>query len=279
MIHKTLVAFVGLFALGCFGQHAVAGHRLVVQGNNKLAIVGEDGKIQWQMKWGGIHDIHVLRNGHIMVQQGSGKVAEIDPDTKSVVWSYDSTKQNGNQGKRIEVHAFQPLPDGKVMIAESGVGRIIEVDRDGKLLKEVKLKINKPHPHRDTRLVRKLVNGNYLVCHEGDGAVREYDGETGKVVWDYDVPLFGKEPRGGHGIEAFGNQAFAAVRLTNGNTLIATGKRTQCSRSYAREEDRLATAPKRLAQHNTCLGDNARSTAQRQLRHRQLSRRPRRTRC
>jgi hypothetical protein len=37
------------------------------------------------------------------------------------------------------------------------------------------------------------------------------------------VPLFGMKPKGGHGPEAFGNQAFAAVRLANGNTLIATG--------------------------------------------------------
>ncbi|MFP6751158.1 MAG: PQQ-binding-like beta-propeller repeat protein, partial [Pirellulaceae bacterium] len=151
------------------------------------------------------------------------KVVEIDPASGKVVWTYDSTQQNGNAGKKVEVHAFQPLENGLVMIAESGVGRIIEVDRDGKIHKEIKLQVKQPHPHRDTRLVRKLKSGNYLVCHEGDGAVREYDGQTGEVVWDYDIPLFGKERRGGHGPEAFGNQVFGAVRLANGNTLIATG--------------------------------------------------------
>ncbi len=194
-----------------------------MQGNGKLAIVDVGGSVEWEMKWGGIHDIAVLPNGHIMVQQQMRKVVEIDPATKQVVWSYDSSQQNGNAGKKIEVHAFQPLPNGRVMIAESGPARIIEVDRDGKLLHEVKLQIANPHPHRDTRLVRKLDNGNYLVCQEGDGVVREYDGQSGKIVWDYPVPLFGKAPAGGHGPEAFGNQAFAAVRLKNGNTLIATG--------------------------------------------------------
>ncbi|MBI1312324.1 PQQ-binding-like beta-propeller repeat protein [bacterium] len=200
-----------------------AAHRVVMQGNGKLAMVAGDGSVEWEMKWGGIHDIHVLPNGHIMVQQQMHKVVEIDPATKQVVWSYDSSQQNGNAGKKVEVHAFQPLPNGHVMIAESGPARIIEVDRDGKLLHEVKLQIAHPHPHRDTRLVRKLDSGNYLVCQEGDGVVREYDGQSGKIVWDYDVPLFGKAPAGGHGPEAFGNQAFAAVRLKNGNTLIATG--------------------------------------------------------
>ena len=157
------------------------------------------------------------------MQQGAAKVAEIDPATKQVVWSYDSAKQNGNEGKKVEVHAFQPLEEGRLMIAESGPARIIEIDRDGKLLKEVKLKVTHSHPHTDTRLARKLSNGNYLVCHEGDGFIREYDAKTSEIVWDYEVPLFGKQPKGGHGPEAFGNKCFAAVRLPNGNTLIATG--------------------------------------------------------
>ena len=46
-----------------------------------------------------------------------------------------------------------------IMIAESGAGRIIEIDRNGKLLKQIQLIINNPHPHMDTRLARKLSNG------------------------------------------------------------------------------------------------------------------------
>jgi hypothetical protein len=38
--------------------------------------------------------------------------------------------------------------------------------------------------------------------------------------------MFGRQPRGGHGVEAFGNQCFAALRLENGNTLLSTGKRS-----------------------------------------------------
>jgi hypothetical protein len=67
-----------------------------------------------------------------------------------------------------------------------------------------------------------LPNGHYLVAHESDGAVREYDSK-GKVVWEFEVPLFGKSPKGGHGPEAFGNSVFSATRLSNGNTLIGGG--------------------------------------------------------
>lgn len=216
------VACLALVAFATLASTAAAQHRLLVQGNNRLAIVGKDGEVEWEMPWGAIHDIHVLPDGHILVQQGASKVAEIDPKTKQVVWSYDSAKQNGNEGKRVEVHAFQPLGEGRLMIAESGPARIIEIDRDGKLLKEIELKINHPNAHSDTRLARKLESGHYLVAHEADGFVREYDAD-GRVVWEYEVPLFNKERKGGHGLDAFGNQLFAAIRLKNGNTLIATG--------------------------------------------------------
>ena len=212
-----------LFCLLLVGSSAQAAHRVILQGNGKLTIVKPDGSAEWEMNWGGIHDIHVLKNGHILVQQGAAKVSEIDPATKKVVWSYDSANQTGNAGKKVEVHAFQPLGDGRLMIAESGPARIIEIDRDGKRLHEIPLKVNRPNAHTDTRLVRKLPTGNYLVCHEGDGCVREYDGKSGEVVWEFEVPLFGKSPKGGHGPEAFGNKCFAAVRLPNGHTLITTG--------------------------------------------------------
>jgi len=202
---------------------ASADHSVALQGNGKLVILAADGSSQWEMPWKGIHDIHVLPSGNLMVQQGGSKVVEIDPKTKQLVWQYDSSKQNGNEGKKIEVHSFQPLENGHVMIAETTAMRIIEVDRDGNVQKSIKMKVNKPHPHTDTRLVRKLASGNYLACHEGDGFVREYDGTGGEVVWEYEVPMFGREAAPGHGPEAFGNKAFAAVRLPSGNTLITTG--------------------------------------------------------
>ncbi|QDU27853.1 Arylsulfotransferase (ASST) [Anatilimnocola aggregata] len=220
-IAPRIIALSSVFAL-LLPAFATAQQRLALQGAGKLAIVDRAGKIEWQMPWGGIHDLHVLANGNLMVQQGSTKVAEIDVANKKVTWSYDAAKSNGNEGKKIEIHGFQPLADGSVMIAESGARRIIEIDRTGKLLKEFPLKVNHPHQHTDTRLARKLENGNYLVCHEGDGTVREYD-SAGKVVWEFEVPLFGRQSKGGHGPDSFGNKCFAAVRLASGNTLIATG--------------------------------------------------------
>ena len=187
----------------------------------RLAIVAPDGSLEWEMKVGAIHDAWVLPNGNILYQQGWTRIVEVTPEKKTV-WEYDAAKMNGNEGRRVEVHAFQRLEDGRTMIAESGSARIIEVDPAGRIQREVKLKVNKPNAHSDTRLVRRIASGNYLVAHESDGFVREYDA-TGKIVWDYEVPLFGKPRKGGHGPEAFGNSLFSAIRLDNGNTLIGTG--------------------------------------------------------
>lgn len=201
-----------------------ATHRFLTADSSKgrIAIIGADGKTEWEYKIGPLHDLHVLDNGHVLFQTSWTQLVEVDPKSNKVVWQYDSARQNGNEGQAVEVHAFQRLPDGVTMIAESGVSRIIEVDRDGKLLRKIQLKVSKPDPHRDTRLVRKLDTGNYLVCQEGDGLVREYDAK-GEIAWEYQVPLFDKQPKGGHGVEAFGNQCFAALQLKNGNSLISTG--------------------------------------------------------
>lgn len=144
-----------LLALFTFGitSGVAAQHSLVLQGGGKLAIVAADGTIEAEMPWQGIHDVHALANGNFMVQQGASKVVEVDLRKHAVVWSYDAAQSNGNAGQRVEVHAFQPLDNDRVMIAESGPARIIEIDRSGKLLAEVRMKVNHPNPHTDTRLV------------------------------------------------------------------------------------------------------------------------------
>ena len=92
----------------------------------RLAVISQDGKVEWEEKIGDIHDLHVLPNGNLLFQTSWTRLVEMTPEHK-VVWEYDAAKLNGNEGKPVEVHAFQRLPDGVTMIAESGPGRIIEV--------------------------------------------------------------------------------------------------------------------------------------------------------
>ncbi len=201
-----------LVSAPCLHGDDKVGHRLLIadDSTHRIALVNADGSIAWEYKIGPIHDLDLLSGGNVLCQLSWTRIVEIEPSSNKIVWEYDSAKRNGNEGKRVEVHAFQRLADGRTMIAESGPGRIIEVDRAGNLVHEVRLKIAKPSPHSDTRRVRKLENGNYLVCHESQGVVREVD-KTGNIVWDYPVPLFGMKPKGGHGPEGYGNSVFSGA--------------------------------------------------------------------
>ena len=171
-----------------------------------LALVNQNGEIEWQTPIRNIHDAWMLPNGNVLFQTDWTEIVEMNPDRK-VVWKYDARQQNAADGKRVEIHAFQRLPNGHTMLAESGRARIIEVDVEGKIQKQVPLKVEHPNAHTDTRLVRKLENGHYLVAHEGDNkVVREYDAD-GMVIWEYPT----------------GTKVYSAIRLKSGNTLIGMG--------------------------------------------------------
>jgi hypothetical protein len=209
---------IGLTRAGSADTPAVA-HRVLGQDRGHVAIIGTAGQVEWEAPCPGTsHDIALLPSGNILVQTAANNVVEITPE-KTIAWRWDARAVPGNNDG-VEIHAFQRLKNGDTMIAESGNRRIIEVSREGKIVREVPLTVEHPNTHRDTRMARKLDNGHYLVCHEADATVREYDAR-GKVVWSYVLDL-NNQPRtpnhDGHGTEVFG-----AIRLKNGNTLIAGG--------------------------------------------------------
>ena len=218
IISTVLLAFSAL----AFAQKPST-YRVLGADKKHVVIVDPSGKMEWEMpnpEAREIHDIQYLPNGNVLYQTGYTTVVEVNKD-KQIVWKYDS-KLIPENTKRVEIHSFQRLKNGLTMISESGNGRIIEVDKDGKIVNEIKLKLSNPNPHRDTRMVRKTDAGNYLVCQEGEGKVIEYD-KTGKIVWQYVMELGGRPRSDGHGPEGHGNEVFGAIRLKNGNTMMAGG--------------------------------------------------------
>ncbi len=218
-------AILSLAILGGLGLLARAAdtpaYRVLGADKGRIAVVEPDGKVSWEIPCKAqVHDMQLLPSGNLLYHDSDTHLVEVTPD-KKVVWTYESKPKDGYRG-RVEVHAFQRLADGNTMIAESGNGRIIEVDPSGKIVHEIALTIKNPHPHRDTRMARKLDNGHYLVCHEGDGTIREYDA-SGKVVWSYELDLAGRPRADGHGPEGHGREVFGALRLPSGNTLISAG--------------------------------------------------------
>ncbi|MDB4143897.1 hypothetical protein N9733_10590 [Akkermansiaceae bacterium] len=170
-------------------------------GKNVLAICEADGSVLWQHKTEGPqsghtghHDVQLLADGNILFHDSWSVTSEITPK-KEIVWKHDS--------KGANVHAFQRLENGHTMIAESGLGRIVHLDKKGEVKKEIPLPKNGRH---QTRMVQVLPNVHYLSCAENPGVVTEYD-DAGKIVWEFPTDT----------------RVFGAIRLKNGNTLIATG--------------------------------------------------------
>ncbi len=183
-------------------------------------------KLLWEGRTSGLHDLQWLGDtegghGRVLFQENWTRVVEVDTASGEVLWSYDAQGPTDVEGP-VEIHSFRRLDDGTTMVAESGRSRIVFVDTKGEITDSFPLQVSKADAHRDTRLVRPTPSGTFLVAHEGDGVIREYTRE-GKAVWSFDVPLFGKPRAGGHGFDAHGNQAFGAIRLRGGDTLISTG--------------------------------------------------------
>jgi len=215
---------LGALALaGAASGHAAdsVSHRVLAADRGRVAILSAGGEVEWEVPNRYVcHDISMLPNGNVLFPTSNTTIVEMTP-AREIVWKHESKPKPGYTGK-IEIHGFQRLPDGRTLIAETGNLRLIEVDKTDQIVKEVPLTVENPNSHRDTRLARKLANGNYLVCHEGDGKVREYDPD-GKVVWTYALDLNGRPRSLGHGPEGHGTEVFGALRRPNGNTLIAGG--------------------------------------------------------
>ncbi len=206
-LFRAFIPFV--FALSSLAAAAVqssgqpepkaTSHPFVATDNGRGAIVevSSEGKITWEYATEFPQDVWRLKNGNYLFTNVRG-VKEVSRD-KQVVWEYKSPDGT-------EVHNCQPLADGSIMICEGGTKRIIEIGRDGKILKEIPVVSTVASPHMQFRIARKLKDGHYLIAFVGEHVVRELDA-NGAVLHSIPTP----------------GDVFSAVRLPNGNTLIACG--------------------------------------------------------
>ncbi|MFT4550912.1 MAG: putative heme-binding domain-containing protein, partial [Pseudoalteromonas tetraodonis] len=179
-------------------------HSMLITGP-KTVLVGENGEILWQTAENS-RDGSVLPNGNLLITHAT-HAREYTRDGK-IIWEYKLSKQNG------ELERATRLENGVTMVVELGKKpQILEVDQDGKVLVQVPLQPETDKQHMQTRMVRKLPNGNYLAPHLLAFAVKEYD-PTGKVVRTIHTDL---EELGGKAKE---NWPFTAIPLENGNILV-----------------------------------------------------------
>jgi hypothetical protein len=171
--------------------------------SQKILIQEKDGTISWELDQPGwVMDGEQLPNGNILYcwfeakKPGESGVREVTPD-KKVVFEYKIAQ---------ECHSVQRLPDGLTLIEDPTNQRLIEVDRQGNIVRQVRLQVGHKQVHRVARQCRKLPNGNYLVAQTFDQAAVEY-APDGTLVRRFPHP----------------GMTYGVSRLASGNTLIGTG--------------------------------------------------------
>ncbi len=180
-------------------------HSVLIAGGF-TGILDENGQEVWKTQ-GGAKDATQFANGNILITY-KDKVVEFDKDKKQI-WSFTKSKEDA------ELVSAWRLPNSKTLVVVlGGKPRLIEVDTDGNTVSSIKIDPEQiQNHHMQTRMARKLNNGNYLAPHLFGYSVREYT-PGGKIVADFqtDTEHFG-------GAEAK-NWPFTAIRTSTGTTVV-----------------------------------------------------------
>ena len=172
------------------------------EGYNTLFVVNQ-GKVIWTYstgKGGEIDDVWLMTYGHILYAR-QNYAEEITPK-KQVVWHLDAPAGT-------EIHSVQPLGLDRVLVVRNGLPPKLMIITKATGAVEVErelpaLSLDDPKSvHPQFRRIRMTAQGTYLLPFLKMGKVVEYD-RDGKEVWSHEVQT-----------------PWAAVRLHNGNTLIA----------------------------------------------------------
>jgi outer membrane protein assembly factor BamB len=139
-------------------------------------------------------DVEVTDGGNtlVVVQEKAGNVVGIDRATGAIRW----TREGFFNHYDVEL-----LPDGGLIVADSGHGRVVWLDAAGRVVRTKEL----PYPNTVTH----LPNGNTLVTTYNHRQVVEVDAKN-EVVWRAQVPGSGS--------------VFRAARRKDGNTVVVVGE-------------------------------------------------------
>jgi hypothetical protein len=195
-------------------------------GGSRIYETNAAGQIRWQIKITNPIDAQWLPGGRLLVGDSrDGLLYEMEPrgnigwkhtgiaptsiqrlpNGNTVVSTYQNIIELTREGKTVfnyttQGHTYhaRKLPDGHYIWIDA-CGEIGEVDEKGAVIAKARLATG-----LSWGSIERLRNGRYLVALGGVGKVQEVD-MTGKVYWEKAV-----------------NNPNRAVRLANGNTLVAS---------------------------------------------------------
>lgn len=165
--------------------------------------------------------VDVNSKGEIVYSYKKGaKLISLD---HTVIWDFPTAENT-------ELQCAVVLPDGGYLLGICGTpSKIIELNKEGKVRKEITFDTKIAKPHSQFRIITKAKNGNYIVPLFGAHAVLELD-KDGKEVNRY---------------ESVGNP-FSVVELKNKDLLLSCGdahqfetinRKTGVSYDHVKEND------------------------------------------
>lgn len=197
---KTLVTLMILiFTIQCHCQNIQ--HRFIAAGSGmkEIVIVNKNGNIEWTYPAGlECNDVSLLSNNTVLFSCRTGaKIVSLD---KEILWEYVGDPNT-------EVQSASMLKNGNVLIIQNGTPALLkEIALNGKVKKTLTIPTSVTKPHAQFRNIRKTSDGTYLIGYFKEKKVCEFN-KRGKIIRT--IPISGN--------------AFTAIRLPNGNTLIACG--------------------------------------------------------
>jgi len=200
-------AIAGAVLLGTLaGSNAFAGdlvkHRFFKAGwaSGGPAIYNAEFAPEWSLANGGeLSDGWVLPDNGVVfsysIRRKEAGIIRLGPDKKEL-WTYVAPDGHDN-------HSCQPLPGGGFLAGETAKNGMwmVELDKEGKEQKRVKVGDSTRDMNHTFRQVRKTPQGTYLAAVMNENKTYEWD-ENGKLIRTF--------PKG----------AFVAIRLPNENTLV-----------------------------------------------------------
>jgi len=172
--------------------------------SGNVFIVDREGNIEWQVKAPEAQDAAMLEDGNILFHdKKSVKIVNME---KEILMEYKV-----EEGVKCDIHSATELENGNILVSLSGLSKVVELDRKGKVVKELIIQSEPGNAHMQLRDSEFTIDSTYLVALCIEHMVHEYD-VNGKLIRIIDSTVG----------ENLGTPS-DVQRLGNGNTLLATG--------------------------------------------------------
>lgn len=176
---KYLLPVIGLFL--CTALQAKKSKPYLLLGGsgwNEVALLDKSAqRLVWSYPIGSGHEcncVDMTERGEVLFAYRSGARLVVPADNR-VVWDFKAPEKS-------ELHTARVLPDGGFLLAWCGFpAMIVELDKAGRVRKEIRFETGTKSLHGQFRQVTKLKNGHYLVPLMSQGSVLELDGNGTEI--------------------------------------------------------------------------------------------------